>query len=125
MESSRGWRSTMLQTTVSRSRSFQLSAVADGGKRKSSDTKLNDKKKTKKEHKIGKNAKSKRSLGVLIRDGIWKKGSILNMINKINKERRRSMNATPTRPSNEDQRPGAPEDPKQKQDRAQGRARTG
>jgi hypothetical protein len=47
------------------------------------------------------------------------------MINKINKEMRRSMNATPTRPSNKSQWQGAKEDPKQKQDRAQGRARTG
>jgi hypothetical protein len=36
------------------------------------------------------------------------------MINKINKERRRSMNAAPWQ--------GAQEDPKQKQDRTQGRA---
>jgi hypothetical protein len=41
-----------------------------------------------------------------------------NMINKINKERRRSMNATPTRPSNKNQWQGAQGDPKQKQDRA-------
>jgi hypothetical protein len=34
------------------------------------------------------------------------------------------MNATPTRP-NKSQRQGAQEDPKQKQDRAQGRARAG
>jgi hypothetical protein len=43
------------------------------------------------------------------------------MINKINKERQRSMNATPTRPSNKNQWQGAQADPKQKQDRAQGR----
>jgi hypothetical protein len=42
-----------------------------------------------------------------------------------NKERRRSMNATPTRPSNNNQWQGAQEDPKQNQDRVQGRARTG
>jgi hypothetical protein len=47
-----------------------------------------------------------------------------NMINKINKERRRSMNATPTQPINKNQWQGAKADPKQKQDRAQGRART-
>jgi hypothetical protein len=47
------------------------------------------------------------------------------MINKINKERRRSMNATPTRPSNKNQWQGAQTDPKQKQNRAQDRARTG
>jgi hypothetical protein len=41
------------------------------------------------------------------------------MINKINKERRRSLNATPTRPSNNEKRPGAQEDPRQKQDMAQ------
>jgi hypothetical protein len=40
------------------------------------------------------------------------------MINKINKEWRRSMNATPTRPSDKDQRLGAKEDPKQKQDKS-------
>jgi hypothetical protein len=34
------------------------------------------------------------------------------MINKINKERRRLINATPTRPSNKSQRQGAQEDPK-------------
>jgi hypothetical protein len=43
------------------------------------------------------------------------------MINKINKERRRPMNATPTRPNNNSQWQEAQEDPKQKQDRAQGR----
>jgi hypothetical protein len=47
------------------------------------------------------------------------------MLNKINKERRRSMNATPTRPSNKSQWQGAQEDPKQKQDRAQGIAQAG
>jgi hypothetical protein len=47
------------------------------------------------------------------------------MINKINKERWRSMNAIPTRHSNKSQWLGAQEDPKQKQDRAQGRARAG
>jgi hypothetical protein len=40
------------------------------------------------------------------------------MINKINKERRRSMNATPIWPSNKNQWKGAQADPKQKQDRA-------
>jgi hypothetical protein len=35
------------------------------------------------------------------------------MVNKINKERRRSMNGTPTKPSNKDQRPGAQTDHKQ------------
>jgi hypothetical protein len=39
---------------------------------------------------------------------------ILNMINKIDNERRRSMNAAPTRPSNKRQRQGAQEDPKEK-----------
>jgi hypothetical protein len=48
-----------------------------------------------------------------------------NMINKIDKERRHSMNAAPTRPSNKRQRQGAQEDPKEKQDRAQGRVRAG
>jgi hypothetical protein len=38
------------------------------------------------------------------------------MINKIIKERRRSINDVPTRPSNKEQ--GAQEDPKQKQERA-------
>jgi hypothetical protein len=33
------------------------------------------------------------------------------MINKINKERRRSMNTTPTRPSNKNQWQGAMADP--------------
>jgi hypothetical protein len=47
------------------------------------------------------------------------------MINKKDKERRRSMNAAPTRPSNKRQWQGTQEDPKQKQDRAQGRARAG
>jgi hypothetical protein len=47
------------------------------------------------------------------------------MINKINKERWHSMNATPTRASNKSQRQGAQEDPKQKQDRAQSRERAG
>jgi transposase len=46
-----------------------------------------------------------------------------NMINKINKERRRSINATSTRPSNKNQRQGVQTDPKQKRDMAQ--ARTG
>jgi hypothetical protein len=45
-------------------------------------------------------------------------------INKINKERQRLMNAAPTRPSNKNQWQGAQADPKQKQDRAQSRART-
>jgi hypothetical protein len=36
------------------------------------------------------------------------------MINKIIKERLRSMNAAPTRPSNKSQWQGAQEDPKQK-----------
>jgi hypothetical protein len=35
------------------------------------------------------------------------------MINKIDKERRFSMNAAPTRPSNKRQRQGAQEDPKE------------
>jgi hypothetical protein len=43
---------------------------------------------------------------------------------KLNKERRCSMNATPTRPTNKNQWQGAQEGPKQKQDRAQGRARS-
>jgi hypothetical protein len=43
------------------------------------------------------------------------------MINKINKERRRSMNAAPTRSSNKSQWQEAQEDPNQKQDRAQER----
>jgi hypothetical protein len=47
------------------------------------------------------------------------------MIKKINKQRRWSMNATPIRPSDKNQRQGAQADPKQKQDRAQDRARTG
>jgi hypothetical protein len=38
------------------------------------------------------------------------------MKNKINKERRRSMNAAPTRPSIKSQWQGAQEDPKQKQE---------
>jgi hypothetical protein len=42
-----------------------------------------------------------------------------NMINKINKERRRSMNATPIWPSNMNQWQEARADPKQKQGRAQ------
>jgi hypothetical protein len=46
------------------------------------------------------------------------------MINKINKERQRSMNATPTRTSNKNQWQGAQVDSTQKQDRAHGRART-
>jgi hypothetical protein len=41
-----------------------------------------------------------------------------NMINKIIKERRRSMNVAPTRPSNKSQWQGAQEDPKQKPERA-------
>jgi hypothetical protein len=45
--------------------------------------------------------------------------------NKIDKERRHSMNAAPTRPSNKRQRQGAQEDSKEKQDRAQGRVRAG
>jgi hypothetical protein len=47
------------------------------------------------------------------------------MTNKINKERRRTTNAAPTRPSNKSQRQGAQEDPQTKQGRAQGRARAG
>jgi hypothetical protein len=47
-----------------------------------------------------------------------------NMINKINKERQRSMNAAPTGPSNKNQWQGAQANQKQKQDRAQGRALT-
>jgi hypothetical protein len=47
------------------------------------------------------------------------------MINKINKDWWRSMNATPTRPSNKSKWQGAQEDPKQNQDRAQGRAWAG
>jgi hypothetical protein len=43
---------------------------------------------------------------------------LYNMINKINKERRRSMNTTPIRPSHKNQRQGVQADPKQKQDRA-------
>jgi hypothetical protein len=43
------------------------------------------------------------------------------MINKIDKERRHSMNAAPTRPNNKRQRQGAKEDPKEKQDRAKPR----
>jgi hypothetical protein len=50
---------------------------------------------------------------------------IKKMTNKINKTRRRSMNATPTQPSNKSQWQGAQEDPKQKQDRSQGRAWAG
>jgi hypothetical protein len=46
--------------------------------------------------------------------------AVCNMINKINKERRRSMNATPKRSSNKSQWQGAQEDPKQKQDTAKG-----
>jgi hypothetical protein len=47
------------------------------------------------------------------------------MINKINKERRRSKNATRTRPSNKNQWQGTQTNPKQKKDRTQDRARTG
>jgi hypothetical protein len=47
------------------------------------------------------------------------------MINKINQERWRSMNATTTPPSNKNYWQRAKEDPKQKQDRAQDKARTG
>jgi hypothetical protein len=36
-----------------------------------------------------------------------------NSINKINKERRRSINSTPTRPSNKNQLQGAQESPRQ------------
>jgi hypothetical protein len=43
------------------------------------------------------------------------------MINKINKEKWRSMNATPTLASNKNQWQGAQTDHKQKQDRAQDR----
>jgi hypothetical protein len=42
---------------------------------------------------------------------------VKNMINKIIKEKRRSMNTAPTRPSNKGQWQGAQEDPKQKQGR--------
>jgi hypothetical protein len=38
------------------------------------------------------------------------------MINKINKEKRRSINATPIRPINKNQWQGAQADPEQKQD---------
>jgi hypothetical protein len=44
------------------------------------------------------------------------------MLNSINKERRRSKNATPTPRSNKNQRQRSQEDPKQKPDRTQGRA---
>jgi hypothetical protein len=44
---------------------------------------------------------------------------VYNMTNKIDKERRHSMNTAPTRPTNKRQRQGAQEDPKEKQDRAQ------
>jgi hypothetical protein len=44
--------------------------------------------------------------------------SYQNMINKINKERRRSMNATPIGSSNKNQWQGAQADPKQNQGRA-------
>jgi hypothetical protein len=47
------------------------------------------------------------------------------MVNKINKERRRSMNATPTRPNKKDRWQGAHDDPKHKQNRVQGKARIG
>jgi hypothetical protein len=47
------------------------------------------------------------------------------MINKIIKEGRRSINAAPTQPRNKSHRQGAQEDPKQKQERTQGRARAG
>jgi hypothetical protein len=47
------------------------------------------------------------------------------MINQIIKERRRSMNTAPDRPSNKSQCLGAQEDPKQKQERAKGRVRAG
>jgi hypothetical protein len=47
------------------------------------------------------------------------------MIKKINNERRRSMNATRTRPSNKSRWQGGQRDPKEKQDRAQGRAWAG
>jgi hypothetical protein len=40
--------------------------------------------------------------------------SAKNMINKIDKERRRSMNAAPTRPSNKRKRQEAQKDPKEK-----------
>jgi hypothetical protein len=40
------------------------------------------------------------------------------MINKMNKERPRSMNATPARPRNKNHLQGTQEDPKQKQDGA-------
>jgi hypothetical protein len=43
---------------------------------------------------------------------------------KYDKQDTRSMNATPAR-HNKDQRPGVQEHPKQKQDRAQCRVRTG
>jgi hypothetical protein len=47
-----------------------------------------------------------------------------NIINKINKERRRSMNGTPTRPSNKNRWHGTQEALKQKQDSAQCGERT-
>jgi hypothetical protein len=47
------------------------------------------------------------------------------MINTINKETRLSMSETPTGHSNKNRCQGAQEALKQKQDRAQGRARTG
>jgi hypothetical protein len=46
---------------------------------------------------------------VLVKERIW-----YDMINKTNKERRRSMNATPTRPGNKNQWQGAQEDHKHK-----------
>jgi hypothetical protein len=49
---------------------------------------------------------------------MWIIRNIQNMINKIIKERRRSMNAAPTQTSNKSQWQGAKEDPKQKQKRA-------
>jgi hypothetical protein len=45
------------------------------------------------------------------------------MINKIIKERQRSMNAAPTRPSNKTQWQGAQDDSKQKQERELGTGR--
>jgi hypothetical protein len=45
------------------------------------------------------------------------------MINKINKEKRRAFNATPTRPSNKNQWLGAQEDPKINNCKGQGNKR--
>jgi hypothetical protein len=61
------------------------------------------------------NARHKVKLQYLLSQGQYQ----YNMINKINKERQYSMNTTPIRPSNKNQRQGVQADPKQKQDRAQ------